>query len=192
MGQTDPQSTTPTSEDHRRSAKQPSVYRDGNYLVVPQRWVALPAGCVVCGAPECGRMRLKIRKASTLYALFGLFGAVAYNSSPTARLRAGVCTTHRNEERVSRLPTQLMIGGSIACVLASVVFRTALAFAVALTGPLVLLQFAAMYAIVRPKLLTAKHADRGYIWLSGVAYAVLTQAQEVATASDTAGAKSLS
>lgn len=184
MESSKPDAKSQAGESNRGSAKAPKLYREGDYLVVPQRWVDLPAGCVVCGSPEAGRLRLKIRKASMVYVLFGLFGIVAYNSAPTARLRAGLCSLHRGAQGGSRLPTQLLIGGSIACVLGALILRTPFSIAVGLTGPLVLLQFAAMYAVVRPKLLTAKHADRVYIWLDGVHHTILSQAQEVAQAND--------
>ena len=182
-----PDTTARAADSNRHPAKAPKIYRDGDYLVVPQRWVELPAGCVVCGAPERGRMRLTIRKASILYAILGLFGAVVYNSSPAARLRAGLCKSHRNEERMARLPTQLLVSGAVASFVAAAWLRTPDALLLlGFASPFLLLQLAMMYAIARPRLLVAMHSDRAYVWLAKVAPSMLAQALPVASATDDA------
>lgn len=177
---TSPETTAPAADRNQRAAKTPKFYRDANYLVVPQRWVDLPTGCVVCGAPECGRMNLKIRKASILYAILGLFGAVVYNSCPAARLRAGLCRSHRKEEQLARLPTQLLVSGAVASFVAAVLLRTPEAYLLlGFASPFLLLQLAMMYAIARPRLLVAMHSDRAYVWLAKVAPSMLAQALPV-------------
>ena len=157
----------------------PLILRDARYLVVPQRWVDLPPTCVVCGAADGGWLRLKIRKASPLLAIFGLFGATVYFSAPTARLRAALCKSHRNSERRSRFPTRLLLGVALVCAAAAVYFRTPEAILIGVAGPLGLVQIAMMYEIVRPKLHTVAHADRRYVWLDGASSSFLSQLPEV-------------
>ena len=157
----------------------PLILRDACYLIVPQRWVDLPPTCVVCGAADSGRLHLKIRKASRLLAVFGLFGATVYFSAPTARLNAALCKSHRNNERLSRLPTRLLLGVALVCLAAAVYYRTPEAILIGAAGPLVLVQLAMMYEIARDKLLTVAHADRAYVWLAGVSSSFLSQLPEV-------------
>jgi len=159
----------------------PRILRDGRYLVVPQRWVDLPPTCVVCGAADSGRVHLKIRKGSRLLALLGLFGLTVYFSLPAARLHAALCKSHRSSERLLRLPTRLMFGLALACVAAAVWYQTDELIVIGIMFPLVLFQFAMMYEILRPKLLSVTHADRYYVWLDGVSESFLSQLPEVST-----------
>jgi hypothetical protein len=157
----------------------PIIVRDAHYLVVPQRWVDLPPRCLVCGAADSGRLRLKVRKASRALAFLGLFGATVYFSAPTARLRAALCRSHRNSEQVSRLPTRLLLGGSLIFIAAAFYYRTPEAMLLGGAGPLLLIQLAMMYEIAREKLISVAHADRGYVWLEGVSADYLSQIPEI-------------
>ena len=161
------------------SAKPPDILRDGDYLVVRQRWVELPANCVVCDAKESGRLRLKIRKASKLCAVFGYFGALVYFTVPVARLRAGFCQGHRVRERRAQRVVRSMLWTALACILIAIYFASPEAIVLGVVTAILLVNFAFIYEIVRRKLLKAVHADRHFIWLANVSPSFLSQFPEV-------------
>ena len=166
------------------SKKPPDILRDGDYLVVRQRWVELPTGCVICGAAESGRLRLKIRKASKLCALFGLLGTFIYFAVPAARLDAGLCHGHRIRERGARRIIRILLGSALACILMAICFSSPEAILLGVGTAILLVNLAIIYEIVRRKLLIAVHADRHFVWLAKVSPAILSQFHEVDSQAD--------
>jgi len=148
-------------------------------MVVRQRWVELPAGCIACGGAEAGRLRVKFRKTSRLCALLGLVGIFIYFSVPAARLHAGLCEGHRVRERSARRKIRLMLWSALACIVVAACFAEPELIVLGIATAIVLVNLAIFYEIVRWKLLKVVHADRYFVWLSNVSPTVLNQLREV-------------
>jgi hypothetical protein len=157
------------------------LLRDGDYLVVRQRWVnTLPAGCVVCGAAETGRVPIKIRKASRLLVLFGMFGALIYFIAPAAKLQAGFCDAHR-PGAVLRYLFYLVLAGSFGAFFLAAYWAIPEAMFTSGAIVLVTVNFAVIFEILRTKTLQAIHSDRNFVWLAKVSPAMLEQIPEIAS-----------
>jgi hypothetical protein len=186
MSQAKPSSASQSNSVEATLTKEPVIVRDGTYMVVPQRWIDLPPNCVICGAAEIGRLRLRIRKASRVCAIFGYIGAIFYFSAPGARLRAGLCKAHRSQERGAQIVVRGLLWSSLACILVAFFLPTAEGLLLGVAGPITLVNLVLIYEIARRKLLTIAHADRRYVWLAGVSPAFLGQLREIPRQPDAA------
>ncbi len=179
-------SPTPSAAVAAPQTKQPAIYRDGDYLVVPQRWVDLPPGCVACGDPECGRRRYKIRKVSPAMHLLwflgpiGWIGMLFYFSAPMARVRAGLCPFHYGKERVASIITYGLLLSCLACITIAVFLSNSVLILVFMMLAFWILIGVIIYRIRRPRLFRAIHGDRRYVWLGNVADSILNQVQDIA------------
>jgi hypothetical protein len=179
MAKADESSMSETRIAEVASTLPPAIFRDADYLVVRQRWVELPAGCVICGALESGRLSLKIRKASKLCALLGLFGAFVYFAAPAACLHAGFCAEHRSRGRGARIVIRILLGTALLLLVTPIWFADPMAILFGYAHAFLLVNLAIIYEIVRRKPLKAVRADRHFVWLAGVSPATLSQFEEV-------------
>jgi hypothetical protein len=174
------------------STTPPEILRDGPYLVVRQHWVELPAGCVICGAAESGRLRLKIRKASKLCALLGYFGIFIYFIMPAAFLHVGLCDEHRADEQSARRLIRISLGSALVSILISIYFASPEAIQLGVAVAVLLITLTGLYEIARHKLLVAIHSDPSYVWLANVSPSILSQFPEVAAQADSAAPRGTS
>jgi hypothetical protein len=161
------------------STTPPDILRDGSYLVVRQHWVDLPEGCLICGASEKRRLRLKIRKASRFCALFGYIGMLFYFIMPAAFLRAGLCEEHGSREQQAQRLIRFVLWSALICILVSIFLRNLYAFQLGMPIAFLMITLVGFYEILRGKLLKAIHADPHYVWLDKVSPVILDQFQQV-------------
>lgn len=157
----------------------PTIWRNKSVLVMAKQ-APLPERCVKCNAPTQRTLKRNLRwHHPALYlAIFGgvlIYFILSLVLSKSATIRVGLCETHVAARRRDILITWALILLSFG----SFYFAATTEEMILLFVGVVVLLGAAIYGIVRARVVAPQKIDDHYVWLTGVDTDYLQQFPEL-------------
>lgn len=145
-----------------------TIWRSNSRLVMTKQ-AALPYRCVKCNEPAEQQLKRNLRwHHPALYLLiFGgalFYVILALVISKTATIHVGLCEAHSS----ARKRDMVISWGLVLVSFVSIYFSAAMEEMSFFLLGLVLLLGAAIYGIVRTRVVTAQKIDDHFVWLNGV------------------------
>ena len=158
----------------------PTIWRRKSVLIMTKQ-ALLPERCIKCNAPTQRTLKRNLRwHHPALYVLivagFLFYALLAMVLSKTATIHVGLCETHAAARRRDILITWLLVLLSFGTFYLAVATDTMEFFLVGVAG----LLGAAIYGIVKARVVAPQKIDDHYVWLTGISGDYLQQFPEKA------------
>lgn len=146
----------------------PTVWRSKSVLVMTKQ-APLPERCIKCNAPTQNTLKRKLRwHHPALYILifvgFLFYALLAMVLSKRATIHVGLCETHAATRRRDILITSLLVVLSFVSFYLAVVTDEMTLLLVGVLG----LFGAAVYGVVKARVVAPQKIDDHHVWLTGV------------------------
>jgi len=156
----------------------PTIWRSKSVLVMTKQ-APLPDRCIKCNAPTRRTLKRNLRwHHPALYLLIGggmlFYVILAMVLSKTATIHVGLCDTHVATRKRDILITCMLVLLSFASFYGAAMLEEMTLLFVGVT----LLLGAAIYGIVKARVVAPRKIDDHYVWLTGISDNYLEQFPE--------------
>ena len=170
--------TLPTTSQPPPTYNIPTIWRNKTVLIMDKQ-APLPERCIKCNAPTQHTLKRNLRwHHPALYLMifvgFLFYVVLALVMSKTASIYIGLCETHAKARRRDILITWVLVLLAFVSFYLAAATEEMTSFFVAL----VILFCAAIYGLVKVRIVTPRKIDDHYVWLTGISTDYLEQFPE--------------